>query len=188
MNRLMRLFRGQPSTTESTVALWTKSMVSVLVFFGVFMVLLPWAPHHLFPQRVPLPPLLGTWAAGALFVLGVTLWLACADAFSRRGRGTPAPTDAPRHLVTDGLHGLIRNPLIAGEVMVIWGEALYFGSQGLFGYAALFTFFAHWVVVRVEEPELRERFGEAYEVYCREVPRWLPRFGRQGVRRGAGVQ
>ena len=55
--------------------------------------------------------------------------------------------------------------------MVIWGEALYFGSQGLFGYAILFTLFAHWVVVRVEEPELRERFDEAYEVYCREVTR-----------------
>ncbi len=72
--------------------------------------------------------------------------------------------------------------------MVIWGEALYFGSQGLLGYAVLFTLFAHWVVVRVEEPELRERFGEAYEVYCREVPRWLPGFARPGVRRNAGVQ
>ncbi len=188
MNRFMRLLRGQPSTTESTAALWVKSLVSVLLFFGVFMVVLPSGPHHLFPQKVPLPTFLETWAAGALFVFGVILWLACADAFSRRGRGTPAPTDAPRHLVTDGLHGLIRNPLIAGEVMVIWGEALYFGSQGLFGYAVLFTLFAHWVVVRVEEPELRERFGEAYEVYCSEVPRWLPRIARPGVRRNAGVQ
>ncbi len=72
--------------------------------------------------------------------------------------------------------------------MVIWGVALYFGSQGLFGYAVLFTLFAHWVVVRVEEPELRERFGEAYEVYCSEVPRWFPRIARPGVRRNAGVQ
>ncbi len=188
MNRLMRLLRGRPSTTESTAVLCAKSLVSVLLFFGVFMVVLPWAPHHLFPQQVPLPPLLGTWVAGALCVFGVTLWLACADAFSRRGRGTPAPTDAPRYLVTNGLHGVIRNPLIAGEVMVIWGQALYFGSQGWFGYAALFTLFAHWVVVRAEEPELRERFGETYEVYCREVPRWLPRFGRRGVRRRAGEQ
>lgn len=38
--------------------------------------------------------------------------------------------------------------------------------------------FARWVVVRVEEPELRERFGAAYESYFQRVPRWIPRLGR----------
>jgi protein-S-isoprenylcysteine O-methyltransferase Ste14 len=33
---------------------------------------------------------------------------------------------------------------------------------------------AHLLVVRVEEPELRDRFGARYEEYCRQVPRWLP--------------
>ena len=31
------------------------------------------------------------------------------------------------------------------------------------------------LVVRLEERELRERFGTAYEAYCRRVPRYLPR-------------
>ncbi len=176
MNRIMRLLRGRPSTTESTAALWAKSLLGAFLFFGIFMVALPWAPHHLLPAMLPLPPLLKTWGGGALFVVGVGVWLACLDAFSRRGRGTPAPTDAPRHLVTDGLHGALRNPIIAAEVMVVWGEALYFSSLGFVSYAVLFTLFAQWVVVRVEEPELRERFGESYETYCRSVPRWLPRF------------
>ena len=26
-----------------------------------------------------------------------------------------------------------------------------------------------------EEPTLREKFGAAYEEYCRNVPRWIPR-------------
>jgi protein-S-isoprenylcysteine O-methyltransferase Ste14 len=166
VNRIMRLLRGRPSTTESTLALQAKSLLDALLFFAVFMVALPWA-------RLPLPALLGTWAAGALFAGGVIAWIVCLDAFSRRGRGTPAPTDAPRHLVVDGLHGVIRNPIIAGEMMVIWGEALWFGSVGFLGYALLATLFAQWV----EEPELRKRFGEAYERYCERVPRWLPRLG-----------
>ncbi len=176
MNRIMRLLRGRPSTTESTAALWAKSLLGAFLFFGIFMVALPWAPHHFLPAMLPLPPLLKTWGGGALFVVGVGVWLACLDAFSRRGRGTPAPTDAPRHLVTDGLHGALRNPIIAAEVMVVWGEALYFSSLGFVSYAVLFTLFAQWVVVRVEEPELRERFGESYEAYCRNVSRWLPGF------------
>jgi len=178
VNRIMRLLRGRPSTTESTVALWAKSLLNGLLFFGVFMVALPWIPHRLLPAVLPLPPTLRTLGGGALFVVGLGVWIACLDAFSRRGRGTPAPIDAPRHLVVDGLHGVIRNPLIAGEMMVIWGEALWFSSLGFLGYAVLMTLFAQWVVVRVEEVELRERFGAAYESYCKRVPRWIPRFGR----------
>ncbi len=77
---------------------------------------------------------------------------------------------------------MLRNPIIAAETMVIWGEALYFSSLGFLGYAILMTGFAQWVVVRVEEPELRKRFGESYEVYCRNVARWLP-----GFRAGRGI-
>lgn len=60
---------------------------------------------------------------------------------------------------------------------MIWGEALWFSSLGFISYAVLMTFYARWVVVRVEEPELRERFGAAYESYCERVPRWVPRLG-----------
>ena len=83
--------------------------------------------------------------------------------------------DAPRHLVTSGPFARVRNPIIAGEAAVIWGEALYLSSLGVLLYAILFTLAGHRAVVSVEEPELRKRFGERYEVYCRRVPRWLPR-------------
>jgi protein-S-isoprenylcysteine O-methyltransferase Ste14 len=35
----------------------------------------------------------------------------------------------------------------------------------------------HLLVVRVEERDLRKRFGQDYDRYCRRVPRWLPRLG-----------
>ena len=75
---------------------------------------------------------------------------------------------------------MIRNLLIAGEMMVIWGVALHVGSLGIVVYACLMLAFAQWVVTRIEEPELRERFGESYEEYCRNVPRWIP--GRRRTR------
>jgi protein-S-isoprenylcysteine O-methyltransferase Ste14 len=37
----------------------------------------------------------------------------------------------------------------------------------------LFT--AHVFVVLYEEPTLRRQFGESYEQYLREVPRWIPK-------------
>jgi protein-S-isoprenylcysteine O-methyltransferase Ste14 len=81
--------------------------------------------------------------------------------------------------VTSGLFNVIRNPIMTGELMVIWAEVLYFASLGILVYAALLSLAAHWMVVHIEEPELRERFGESYEAYCRKVPRWLPRLRRR---------
>ena len=108
-------------------------------------------------------------------LLGITGWIVCLDAFSRRGRGTPSPLDAPSRLVSDGLHGVVRNPMIVSELIVLWGLVLYVASLGVALYALATTLGAHWVVLYSEEPQLRKRFGQSYEDYCENVPRWLPR-------------
>ena len=175
MNRIRRLARGWTSTTESTTALWAKSVLTAVVFFGIFMVALPWPLHHFLPARLPLPDALRSWGGGGLFVVGLALWIGSLEAFPRRGRGTPLPTDAPRHLMVSGLHGVIRNPMMVGQVILVWGMALHFASVGFAVYVLLFMLFARRVVVAVEEPELRDRFGAEYEAYCERVPRWVPR-------------
>jgi protein-S-isoprenylcysteine O-methyltransferase Ste14 len=168
----------RPSTTRSTAALWAKSLLNAVLFFAVFMVALPWSAHRLLPMELPLPVGPRTWLAGLLALLGLGAWIACLDAFSRHGRGTPLPADSPRHLVTRGLFARMRNPIMAAELCIIWAEALYLASLGVVLYAAVITLLAHLMVVRVEEPELRKRFGKSYEDYCRRVPRWIPRPGR----------
>jgi protein-S-isoprenylcysteine O-methyltransferase Ste14 len=72
----------------------------------------------------------------------------------------------------------MRNPIMAAELSVIWAVALYLASLGAVLYAVVITAAAHVAVVHVEEPELRRRFGQSYDDYCRRVPRWLPRLGR----------
>lgn len=168
----------RPSTTRSTAALWAKSLLNAVLFFAVFMAALPALAHHLLPAALPLPQLLRTGLAAVLATAGIAAWIACLDVFSRHGRGTPLPADAPRHLVTRGLFRHVRNPIMTAELAVIWAEALYLASLGTVAYALATSVLAHVLVVRVEEPELRRRFGERYEAYCREVPRWLPRLRR----------
>jgi protein-S-isoprenylcysteine O-methyltransferase Ste14 len=170
-----RWFRIRPSSTQSLAALWGKSLLNAVLFFGIFMALLPWGAHQLLPASFPVPIGARTWLGGILFIVGLAFWIPCLDTFSRRGKGTPLPQDAPRNLVTSGLFGVMRNPIMAGELMVIWAEVVYFASVGILLYASLMTVSAHLMVIYVEEPELRGRFGEGYEAYCRSVPRWLPR-------------
>jgi protein-S-isoprenylcysteine O-methyltransferase Ste14 len=171
-------FGIRPSTTRSTTALWAKSLLNAVLFFTLFMVLLPWGAHSLLPAAIPIPAVLGIWGAAVLFFGGLALWVYCLDVFSRRGQGTPLPMDAPRLLVETGPFAVVRNPIMAGELAVIWAEALYFASLGILLYAAVITVAAHLMVVFVEEPELRGRFGESFDEYCQRVPRWLPRLRR----------
>ncbi len=166
----------RPSTTEGIGALWGKSLLNAVLFFCIFMILLPWAAHRLLPAGLDLYPGVRMWAAVFLGVSGLAIWIHGFDFFSRYGRGTPLPLDAPRHLVTTGLFGAVRNPIMRGELMVLWAEGLYRASLGLVVYAVLLSLAGHLVVVYVEEPELRERFGESYEAYGRKVPRWIPRW------------
>jgi protein-S-isoprenylcysteine O-methyltransferase Ste14 len=178
-DRPARRFPIRPSTTRSTAALWGKSLLNAVLFFAIFMAALPWAAHWLLPASLPIPRGVRLGAGGVLFVAGLAVWISCLDVFSRRGRGTPPPMDAPSRLVRSGPFGVLRNPIMAAELAVIWAEVLYFASLGILVYAVAISLAAHLMVIYVEEPELRQRFGDAYEAYCREVPRWLPRLRRR---------
>lgn len=119
---------------------------------------------------------------GALGALGAPLQLAgtavllwCVRDFAVRGRGTLAPVDPPRELVSEGLYRWVRNPMYVGVVTVLLGHALWFGSRALLVYAAcVFTGF-HLFVMLYEEPTLEARFGDSYRRYRASVPRWIPR-------------
>lgn len=175
-----RLIR--PSQTRSRLALWAKSLINAIAFFAIFMAALPWAAHWLLPAPLPVPAGLGLGAGALLATVGAALWLYCLDVFSRRSGGTPFPLDAPRHLATTGPFHIIRNPIMAGELMVVWGEGLFFASVGITVYAVLLSLLAHLAVVYAEEPDLRARFGSAYDEYAARVPRWFP----QRLREPAG--
>src|SRR5439155_20038824 len=120
----------RPSTTQSTVVLWAKSVLDTLLFFTMFMIALPWLSNWLLPRRVPLPFWPRAVTGAVLFASGLAVWAICVDLFTRRGRGTPFPLEAPRQLVTTGPFGVVRNPIIAAEAAVVWGEALFLSSPG----------------------------------------------------------
>jgi protein-S-isoprenylcysteine O-methyltransferase Ste14 len=137
------------------------------------------------------PLLLLAWSAdwgrlelGPVRFLGVPLaaaaglvYLICVSDFLITGEGTPAFYDPPRNLVSGRLYQRVRNPMYLALDCLLLGQALYFESWLLLGYAALVAVGVHLLVVHVEEPALTRRFGPSYEAYRRSVPRWVPRPG-----------
>ena len=110
-----------------------------------------------------------------LFLCGAIIYLWCACDFAVKGLGTPAPIDAPRVLVVKGLYRFTRNPMYVGVAAMIAGQAGYYRSASIGIYLLIVLLAFHTFVRLYEEPALRRLFGEQYEVYCRTVPRWLPR-------------
>lgn len=110
--------------------------------------------------------------------LGALIALSCIWVFATRGRGTPAPFDAPRVFVASGPYRFVRNPMYLGAAGVIAGMGIFLRSPSIVLLAGGFLLFFHLFVVLYEEPVLRERFGASYVDYTRAVDRWLPTSGR----------
>ncbi len=111
---------------------------------------------------------------------GVALYLACAFwCFALLGKGTPAPIDPPKRLVAEGPYRIVRNPMYWSVAFVMMGEALAFRSLALAEIGVAFFAGTSLFVLLYEEPTLRRKFGAEYEVYCQQVPRWIPRFGNK---------
>jgi protein-S-isoprenylcysteine O-methyltransferase Ste14 len=110
-----------------------------------------------------------------LIVLGLALVTWTVALFATVGRGTLAPWDPTSRLVVRGPYRHVRNPMISGVLAILLGEAALFGSIPLlFWFAAAFAVNAAYFPL-VEERGLRRRFGEEYDAYSVNVPRWLPR-------------
>jgi protein-S-isoprenylcysteine O-methyltransferase Ste14 len=117
-----------------------------------------------------------TWLALPFWLLGLWMMLWTATDFVRKGQGTPAPVDAPSHLVVSGLYRHCRNPMYVGVLLFAAGNALWTGAPLLAGYVLSLWLVFHIFVLAYEEPHLRKTFGAEYRAYCQTVPRWLPRF------------
>jgi protein-S-isoprenylcysteine O-methyltransferase Ste14 len=65
--------------------------------------------------------------------------------------------------------------MYVGVVSAVVGQALLFGDPRLLWYAIIVWISFHLFVLLYEEPTLRVTFGDEYQRFCANVPRWLPR-------------
>src|SRR5437773_10877783 len=113
---------------------------------------------------------------GVLFILlGLAVLLDSFARFALQGLGTPAPPFPTRHLVVTGLYRYVRNPMYVAVVGLIAGQALLLGNRALLFYAIIVWMAFQIFVLLYEEPVLRKTYTAEYEVFCRNVPRWIPR-------------
>jgi protein-S-isoprenylcysteine O-methyltransferase Ste14 len=80
----------------------------------------------------------------------------------------------PGRLVTDGIYAHVRHPRYIEISFLVLGYAFFANYVGTYLVVVLSLPVIYLVVV-LEERELRERFGAPYREYCRRVPRFVPK-------------
>ncbi len=148
---------------RSEPAFWEKFRIAVLA--PLVIVLLEYL-SSLMPEQLRLVG----WAS---LLLGAIPYFWGAREFILRGKGTPSPRVSPQALVTTGLYGVTRNPMFIGILFVIVGLAILLKHGAILFYAWQTFLFFDRMLAEDSEPELRKKFGAAYEEYCRKVPRWF---------------
>jgi len=116
-----------------------------------------------------------SYLAFPLWITGIATLIWCFWDFVQKGKGTPAPIDPPKELVVSGLYNYVRNPMYVGIILILIGHFVWFGFWSLVMYAFIVFMAFSAFVIFYEEPNLKKRFGAAYEEYCKRVPRWIPR-------------
>lgn len=82
--------------------------------------------------------------------------------------------DNPGQLLDEGIYGHIRHPRYLSLLFGMTGVALFVNYQGIY-LLLLACLPAVWLIILLEERELRDRFGQAYVDYSERVPRFVPR-------------
>ncbi len=102
------------------------------------------------------------------------LWGVSVAGSETRTTGDPGGT----YLVVSGAFAHLRNPLYLGNILLYTGIGIM--SMALFPYlqivAIIYFYFQYRVIIWSEEKYLQETFGEDFEDYKRNVPRFIPRF------------
>lgn len=89
-----------------------------------------------------------------------------------------AGRDNSGELVTEGIYSYIRHPRYLEIGMVAVAAALFSNYLAAYIVVLVYIPLIH-IVALLEERELRNRFGKAYEEYCSRVPRFIPRIRSQ---------
>jgi protein-S-isoprenylcysteine O-methyltransferase Ste14 len=132
-----------------------------------------WAACALLPAwRVALPgrpivALLMLLAAAAVGIAGVR-------AFDRaRTTVDPLRPERASTLVTAGIYRRTRNPMYVALAIALVAWTVWLAHPLALPGVPAFVLWMNRFQIAAEEQALRALFGEQFDRYCREVPRWL---------------
>ena len=155
--------------------------IGIIIWFGLsvaFVLASLWL-DKLLPVYQPFSPPTNLFLSVPLIVIGSSLSLWTVYNFFR-ARGSPVPLNPPKKLLTTGLYSHVRNPMLLGWIIMLFGVGLLLNSISLILiFTPLFILVNILYLKTIEEKEMEKKFGEQYLKYKESVPMFMPRFGKR---------
>jgi protein-S-isoprenylcysteine O-methyltransferase Ste14 len=143
---------------------WSElSKIDMSVFIITHIIIFPFTLIYSFF----LPFKLGTvwfYVGLPIGILGIVIELMAGISFAT------APLDKP---MTKGAYGISRNPMYFGGFLEFVGISIACLSWVFLLCAVAWIISFHIGVVKMEEPSLIKRYGDAYREYMKRTPRWI---------------
>ena len=112
---------------------------------------------------------------GIIFlILGlIIIFLAVLKFIKTKTTVDPTRPHKTSNLVITGIYKITRNPMYLGMLFLIIAYAIY--NNNIIGCIIIpvFIFYINKFQIEPEEIEMRKKFGESFENYCKKVNRWL---------------
>ena len=150
-------------------------LVWLLLWVAVGTLTWPW--RHVLLYSTP-------WAwipAAVFFACGLGLYFLATRRFTVDqvlGRSELHPHNHEQRLVTSGIRMHMRHPIYVGHFMELVAWSIGTGMAVLYAMTA-FAVVTGLIMVRIEDRELEQRFGEEYRRYRETVPALVPRWNRR---------
>jgi protein-S-isoprenylcysteine O-methyltransferase Ste14 len=106
------------------------------------------------------------------FGAGAVLSIVVDRVYGKNAAARDAP-DATHSLITTGIFRFSRHPMYLAHLLMLVGLAICLGVLIPLLVVPVFLLFLQVLCVAAEERALKERFGESWSRYRREVRRWL---------------
>jgi len=120
---------------------------------------------------------LSLWLPVLIFGFTLILW---SILHFLKVKGTPVPFNPPPKLVITGPYAYVRNPMLSGVFITLFGLGILLQSFSLFFiFVPLFILINYIELKTIEEIELEKRLGKEYLEYKRRIPMFFPRIKRK---------
>jgi protein-S-isoprenylcysteine O-methyltransferase Ste14 len=172
--RLIGMFYRSATGSRKTRNLLTPA--GIVFFFG-FIALFIFAALQVdkfldFPEL--LPTSLNITVSVPILAIGLFLMI-WSNLHFIRVKGTAVPFNPPPKLVTTGPYAHVRNPMLIGVFVLLFGLGVLLRSISLVSiFTPLFILLNVWELKAVEERELERRLGKDYVEYKKMVPMFIP--------------
>jgi len=145
--------------------LWALMMVALLLITAGF-------------RSITLYQTVWAWLpAAVLFAFGISLYKAAGANFTlKQLQGQPelSGQHEEQRLVTSGIHARLRHPIYLAHFCEMLAWTLGTGLVVCFALTAI-SILTGALMIRAEDAELEQRFGDSYRSYRKSVPAVLPR-------------